>query len=284
MSDPTDNSAEGEAQKNTAPAAPDTAAAPPPVDASNADKPSTSARLVKYYGNFVLGGALLAIVAILIMATLARFDIIDKLTGFAPFYVAVNPARALTLVGIIGLAFAFWRKTGHTWRLLLGTVLAGGLLLSQYTMMIIPGGNVPPIHDITTDLNEPPQFTTLDVGEVSTGPFTQEEWRAYHEEAYADIQPIVIDKDPVEVLANARALAENRGWEIAAANPEAGTLEATSYAGYVRFRDDVIVEVTAVADGSTRVDMRSVSQVGVSDLGYNAERIRAFLTDLRGME
>jgi len=243
-----------------------------------------AAKAAKWIGNFVLGGALIAIVIVLVAATLARFDIIDKLAGFAPFYLAVNPARALAIIGLIGLGFALWRKTGHIAKLALGFALSAALLVAQYAMLILPAGEVPPIHDITTDLNDLPQFTTLDVEPVSTGPFTQEEWRAYHEEAYGDIRPMVIDKPPVEVLANARALAETRGWEIASADPEAGTLEATATAGYVRFYDDVVVEVTPVEDGSTRVDMRSVSRVGVSDVGYNAARIRAFLTDLRGMD
>ena len=150
--------------------------------------------------------------------------------------------------------------------------------------MMSKASAVPPIHDITTDLNDPPQFSTLDVEPVSTGPFTQEEWRAYHEESYADIEPVIIDKPPLEVLANARAVAEARGWKIENADPEAGILEATATAGYVRFYDDVVVEVTPVADGSTRVDMRSVSRVGVSDVGYNAARIRSFLADLRVAE
>ena len=83
------------------------------------------------------------------------------------------------------------------------------------------------------------------------------------------------------MLADARALAEQRGWDIASVDPLSGHMEATAYAGYIRFMDDVIVEVTPIADGSTRVDMRSVSRVGMSDLGYNAERIRDFLRDLQ---
>ncbi len=185
------------------------------------------------------------------------------------------------MIGLLGLGFAFWRSTGEVAKLFVGTILSGALLAAIYALLIIPGGSVPPIHDITTDLDDPPQFVTLDVEEVSTGPFTQEEWRAFHEESYSDIEPVIIDKPPREVLANARALAEARGWEIVDADPEAGILEATATAGYVRFYDDVVVEVTAVADGSTRVDMRSVSRVGVSDVGYNAARIKSFLADLR---
>ncbi|WP_340589399.1 DUF1499 domain-containing protein [Erythrobacter alti] len=262
---------------NETPETNDTAATP-------SKRARAAAKTVKWTGNFVLGGALIAIVVVLIAATLARFDIIEKIAGFAPFYLTVNPARALTIIGLLGLGFALWRKTGHLWKLALGTALSAGLLFAQYTMLILPGRDVPPIHDISTDLNEMPQFTALDVEPISTGPFTVEEWRAYHEDSYGDIRPEVIDKPPVEVLANARALAETRGWEIVSADPEAGRLEATATAGYVRFYDDVVIEVTPVQDGSTRVDMRSVSRVGVSDVGYNADRIRAFLLDLRSMD
>ncbi|MGB3797790.1 MAG: DUF1499 domain-containing protein [Alteraurantiacibacter sp.] len=241
-------------------------------------------KAIKWLGIFVLGGALLLIVIVLGAATLARFDIIDKIAGFGPFYMALNPSRALTIIGVLGLIFAFWRSTGQVVKLFVGTILSGALLIAIYALLVIPGGKVPPIHDITTDLNDPPQFTALDVEPVSTGPFTQEEWRAFHEESYANIQPVVIDKPPREVLANARALAEARGWEIVSADPATGILEATATAGYVRFYDDVVIEVTPVADGSTRVDMRSVSRVGVSDVGYNAARIESFLSDLRTAE
>jgi uncharacterized protein (DUF1499 family) len=41
-----------------------------------------------------------------------------------------------------------------------------------------------------------------------------------------------------------------------------------------------VVRVTPEGSGS-RVDVRSKSRIGRSDLGTNAKRIRAFLTDLR---
>ena len=238
-------------------------------------------RPLKWVGNFVLGGALIMVVIVFVAATLARFDIIAKLSGFIPFAMALNPARALSIIGGAALVYAMVRKVGPTKRLLAGTLLSIVMLVVVYVVLIIPAGKVPPIHDVTTDPSDPPQFVALDVDTpVSTGPFSQAEWRAFHEDAYGDIQPIVISAPPEQVLAQAQALAEDRGWEIAAYDAEAGRLEATATTGYVRFYDDVIVEVTPVADGSTRVDMRSVSRVGVSDVGYNAARIRDFLADL----
>lgn len=253
----------------------ETVQAPPETTATNS-------RLARWIANFVLGGALIAVVVVVIAATLARFDMIDKISGFIPFAMSLNPARALTVIGVLALVWTLWKKQGSTVKLAAGTLLAGALTLAVYTMLVIPAGKVPPIHDISTDLDDMPQFTALDVDNpVSTGPFDVEQWRAFHEEAYSDIAPILIDKAPAEVLADAQALAEARGWDIADYDAEAGRLEATATAGYVRFYDDVIVEVTPVADGSTRVDMRSVSRVGVSDVGYNAARIRDFLADLQ---
>lgn len=244
--------------------------------------PRAESKVIRWIGNFVFGGAVLMVLVVLVAATLARFDLIDKLAGFIPFAMALNPARALTVIGGAALIYAMIRKVGPTRLLLAGTVLSIAMATAVYTMLVVPAGKVPPIHDVTTDLDDPPQFTTLDVDSpVSTGPFSLEEWRAFHEGAYGDIGPIVIDKAPEEVLARAQALAEERGWDIASYDAEAGKLEATATAGYVRFYDDVIVEVTPIADGSTRVDMRSVSRVGVSDLGYNAARIREFLADLQ---
>ena len=45
------------------------------------------------------------------------------------------------------------------------------------------------------------------------------------------------------------------------------------------FKDDVVIRLSAVNDG-TRVDVRSASRVGLSDLGANAARIQAYLAKL----
>jgi hypothetical protein len=253
------------------------------AEPAGATREARGKKAMRWLGNCVLGGALVLIVIVVVAAVLARYDVIGKLAGFAPFYIALNPARALTIIGVIFLVIGTVRKTGGVWKLALGTALSAALLAAIYAMLVIPGGKVPPIHDITTNVESPPQFAALDVESVSTGPFSRQEWRAFHESAYADIGAIVIDKAPAQVLADAQALAQDRGWEIAAYDAEAGRLEATATAGFVRFHDDVVVQVTPVADGSTRVDMRSVSRVGVSDIGYNAARIRQFLTDLQAV-
>ena len=65
-----------------------------------------------------------------------------------------------------------------------------------------------------------------------------------------------------------------------AAVPAEGRLEATARTRWFGFRDDVVVRVRPDGAGS-RVDVRSVSRVGRSDLGTNARRIRGFMDALR---
>ncbi len=233
--------------------------------------------------NFALGGAILVVVVALGGLTLARYDIIGKLPGFMAFMRMLQPSAVIALLAFLGLMLTIWRKAKGRWKAAVALVLSLGLLLVMYAQVMMPGSSAPPIHDITTDMDDPPQFVTKDRPETSTGPFSIEEWRAFHSQAYADIQPIVISKDPAQVLGDARALMEDRGWDVDHVDAATGHVEGTAYAGYLKFRDDVVVEVTPVADGSSRVDMRSVSQVGVSDLGYNAARIKEFLADLQEM-
>jgi hypothetical protein len=254
----------------------------PETAAPPAATPRAPSHIMRWTGNFVLGGALILIVLVVVAATLARYGLIDKLAGFMPFYLSLNPARALTAIGLVALIIALVRKSGGVAKLALGTVLAGVLTIAIYAMLVIPRGNAPRLHDITTDVDDPPKFQTLALREDNLVPFeSEEEWRAAHRQGYSDLAPILIERAPEEVLASARALAEERGWEIAAYDAATGHMEATATAGYIRFHDDVIVEVTPVADGSTRVDMRSVSRVGLSDLGVNAMRIREFLAALQ---
>jgi uncharacterized protein (DUF1499 family) len=70
------------------------------------------------------------------------------------------------------------------------------------------------------------------------------------------------------------------GLEIVDANPGEGRIEAVDTTLLYGFKDDIVVRVQEGAEG-TRVDVRSMSRVGKSDLGMNAKRIRTFLARLR---
>jgi uncharacterized protein (DUF1499 family) len=79
---------------------------------------------------------------------------------------------------------------------------------------------------------------------------------------------------------SAVAAARAMGWEVVAADRASGRIEATDTTRFFGFKDDVVIRVQA-APGGSRVDVRSVSRVGGSDVGTNATRIRAYLARLR---
>lgn len=258
----------------------------PPGDATIADAAPGAGRAVPrwqgWLGNFVLGGAILAIAIGLVSLTLARYDIIGKLPGFIGFMTMLIPAAVLAVLSLLALIIAVVRKTGAKAKPLAGLVLSAALVGVMYFAVIRPAGAAPALHDITTNVDNPPQFTVWQVRADNLIPFDNvEQWKAAHREGYPDMAPVLIDKTPTEVLAAARALAESKGWTVDTVDQQGLQLEATAYAGYLRFRDHVIVKVTPVVDGSSRVDMRSTSEVGLSDLGYNAARIREFLAELQ---
>jgi uncharacterized protein (DUF1499 family) len=72
------------------------------------------------------------------------------------------------------------------------------------------------------------------------------------------------------------AAASSLGWEIAREDQSAGIFEAVDTTFWFGFKDDVIIRVVSQGGGSM-VDVRSVSRIGRSDLGKNADRIREFI-------
>ena len=88
---------------------------------------------------------------------------------------------------------------------------------------------------------------------------------------------------PLDVLTKAKAIAVQNGWEILAVNDSElpYTLEAVDTSLLFAFKDDVVVRINQI-ENTTQVDMRSMSRLGKSDLGKNAQRIDAFLSELSG--
>ncbi|MEJ2130751.1 MAG: DUF1499 domain-containing protein [Gammaproteobacteria bacterium] len=136
--------------------------------------------------------------------------------------------------------------------------------------------SVPPIHDITTDGANPPMFS----GEVEGMPersLTYEDVFDQQRSAYPDIESIVSPLTVADAYAKALATATRLGWEIAREDEATSTFEAVDTTFWFGFEDDVIVRVGEHADGSI-VDIRSVSRIGRSDIGKNADRIRDFVS------
>ena len=143
---------------------------------------------------------------------------------------------------------------------------------------------VPRIHDISTDMDDPPHFVAImPLRKDAPNPpeYGGSAIAFQQRSAYPDIKPLVL---PIPVnAAFERALRTSRdmGWTIVDASPNDGRIEAMDRTFWFGFTDDIVVRITPL-QGSSKIDVRSVSRVGLSDIGTNAKRIRAFLRRMSG--
>ena len=183
-------------------------------------------------------------------------------------------------VGLIALIAAALCRQLHP-------ALAGGLVIVAVAgMMTVPwvhwqrAQQAPPIHDITTDTDDPPAFEAL-VAAREAAPnavdYPGEQTARQQREAYPDIGPLYLNVPPDIALSAAEAAALDQGWELA--DVSVGRIEAIATTTWFGFKDDVIIRLRETDDG-IRVDVRSASRMGRGDMGANAARVRAYLASL----
>ncbi|MAV26048.1 MAG: hypothetical protein CMQ05_08000 [Gammaproteobacteria bacterium] len=138
--------------------------------------------------------------------------------------------------------------------------------------------SVPPIHDISTDLQEPPTFDAVLAarGEFSNDLNLEPAEAQQQQDAYPDVLPVTSDLSMEDAISRSGAVLEQMGLEVINVDVESGRVEAVATTFWFGFKDDFVVRVRGNSEGS-RIDARSVSRVGQSDLGANAERVTSFI-------
>jgi uncharacterized protein (DUF1499 family) len=189
---------------------------------------------------------------------------------------------AIAGVALAAIALAATRPAGSGAALLLGALAVSGAVFWVPWRMAQQARGAPVIHDITTDTAEPPAFVAvlpLRAGAANPSDYGGAEVAAQQAKAYPDIRPLYLAAAPGDAFPRAHDAARRMGWTIVAADPSAGRIEATATTRWFGFKDDVVVRIRPDGTGS-RVDVRSLSRVGRSDLGTNARRIRDYLSRL----
>lgn len=183
------------------------------------------------------------------------------------------------------LAAAVARRGGST------LAMAGVALLLGGAAFLLPWSwrrhamKVPPIHDITTDFANPPELTASRVlrdttQHMNSWIYAGDSIGKLQRAAYPDIKPVMLAMTPDEAYAAVLRTARDLGWQILVSDPAGRRVEAMDETRWYGFKDDVSLRVTP-ASGIARVDIRSVSRVGGSDVGMNAARIRKYVAKLR---
>ena len=143
----------------------------------------------------------------------------------------------------------------------------------------------PPLHDVTTNLDDPPRFAAIAVrrdllagvprlerpGHERLSP--RDQWKAVHADAYRDLRPVAVPLSPAATIAKVEGIARRHGWRVIRADRVAGELEAVATTRFFGFTDDIAVRARPMPGGGSVVDVRSVSRRGISDGGRGARNI-----------
>ncbi len=207
--------------------------------------------------------------------------------------IALSPlftAAALALIGAV--VAATMKERGAAVLALAAALFAGAAGIVPLKMKAAFAAN-PFIHEVTTDFEAPPAIVAAanfarknpadyrggDPVPQSTDGLTVAEAQR---QAFPDIAPIVAGADLQTAAAAAKDVVAAMGMEVLADGPADNVagggwrIEAVATSQWFGFKDDFVVRLTPRDDGKTRVDLRSKSRVGGSDLGANAARVRDF--------
>jgi uncharacterized protein (DUF1499 family) len=203
--------------------------------------------------------AIIAVAALPLSGPGVRLGLWPYQVGLVFLLAAAVAGLAAAVLAIVALCIPAVRKANFPW--LLAALVLGAGSASAPLEFLRQARSVPAINDISTDLANPA--------------FAEQQRKAY-----PDIQPLELAEPPATVYSRALAAAEAMGWEVVRKDPAAGRIEAVATTAWFGFKDDVLVRIAPAAKGS-RVDIRSRSRVGRSDIGTNARRIRAYLQHLK---
>ena len=226
--------------------------------------------------------AIAVIAALLLLAAGpgTRLGLWDFRTGFSAMRWAAYIGIAAAIVAVVMLLAPSLRRS-HGLTLAIALLLGIGVAFVPWNAMRA-AKKVPPIHDISTDTVDPPQFVAilpLRADAANPPSYGGADVARQQLAGYPDLRAYTTDQPPAQAFETALKAAQQMGWEIIASDPGAGRIEASDTTRWFGFTDDVVIRIEAEGNGS-RIDVRSVSRVGKSDVGTNARRIKAYLAAL----
>ena len=217
-------------------------------------------------------------------ALLFKYGIVNLGLSILGVQIAFGLSALVAILAVLTILVQVVRKRGEGLFTLLAGFLVSFFVAGFGAVQLNNARNAPPIHNITTDLVNPPVFreeilalrgpsaNSVDLGEAQ---------QQLHAAGYPEMQPLVVDGAPADVYAVALSVAKESDWEIVVNDPTHGAIQGTDTTFWFGYKDDVAIRVRPNDDGSqTIVDLHSVSRIGLSDLGKNADRISKYLRTL----
>ncbi len=268
---------------------------------------------------FALAASIFTVIWFAVAALGTKFGLWPWQVGLGQMTIGIGPMIAMFALGlaVVSQIIALIKAPRkQAFIVALGATLIAAFCMFRLAGLGAQATSLPPLHDIQTDWADPIQYSAplmaareaqgetnpvLDAPTVIDGadarwPGTggrlvsevQEEAEAKESgkrTVYPTLESLYFSQSPTEVAAVAEQIIKKRGWEIVSSGPtgrEAGDevqIDATATSGWFGFKDDVAVRISPV-EGAVKVDIRSTSRVGLSDLGANSTRVYGLMVEL----
>ena len=244
-----------------------------------------SVTAAKTYLRIALLIAVLPIISIVVGAVATKTGLLDWKLGFGLLTFKGPPMIALLSVatGVIGLVVALMAGIKDLWLRAAAPLVVTLVVMGGFMGLKSVATSVPPIHDVATDWSEPLTFSAAvmtargaDSTPVVADPLAPDKSRVADVNAKAcpAAKPTILAEAPATAYGKVKAALMAADLTIVTDEPATGRIEAVATSRLYGFKDDVVARVQA-KDAGTQVDFRSVSRVGISDLGANCKRITA---------
>ena len=194
----------------------------------------------------------------------------------------------ITLIGILHGRFSSRVRT--SWRGFVAVTITGLVALPLWAFTNAKN-NAPILHDITTNISDPPYFRHLPERSYSTnqladmrGGRLDSNYVQTHTENHSSIKTLLMDATPKRGLDAAIRAANEMGWTLEHRSDQYNQAEFSYVHPFYQLRSNIAVRMRKgpnSEDGKTSTaDIRAVSLVGTTDYGLNAALVREFLIEI----
>jgi len=238
----------------------------------------------KWWSKFFLVTGMVAVVLLFASPLGYKYGVAELMPSFASLLLALTLAVIVFVGGLIMTVVANRKGLIRDRQFLLVAVAISLIPMIAMAPPIAKVRSVPPIHDISTDGLNPPTFDVV-IGLRAEAPndleYGSEQDSAaalakLQQAAYPQIVTLESDLSVPEAVAQAALVLAQQDLEVVNVDVDNGRVEAVATTFWFGFKDDLVVRIQPTHTGS-KIDVRSVSRVGQSDLGANAARIAKFL-------
>ena len=231
--------------------------------------------------------AIFSAVAALVTAVLHRLHLLPTPVAMTIAYIVIFAAGLSLLMALVaGLDIWVTGRQGAA-RVFCGSLVALGLLAIPVGVWFV-SFNWPPINDVSTDLDEPPEFTEAKEGRTADAnpvDYPGDEFAELQRANYPDLKSLVLPRPTEEtfelVLQALTKLKLKTTLEVPPEDEEdaPGFIELSDNSQILGLVDDIVIRVLG-EDGSSRIDVRAAARYGSVDFGRNAAHVRAILKEV----